>query len=547
MRALHAVVVATATLLLLCPLSMSAAAQSVRPFPLRPAGPVTDDGSLPLQPRHDELQALAGLTDVTLLDVPWLGGPALTVRLTRLPIAAPAAVLHVNGRPAPAAPIDADISLWSGDVVGESASEVYLALSIHGSQGWVRRSGELQHLVSRPQSGARWVAESALAAPAAPLCGSDRLTGVHGRPAPRLQPASAADGGPLPTYEARVAIETDFQFYELFGDLDAARAYAVALLGAVNSRYRDQVGVVISVPYLGLYTANVDPWESQDNGGNSIDVLYEFRDAWGGLAGPVDADLYHLVSGASLGGGVAWLSVLCNDDYGFAVSGNLGGNTPLPVVPGPLNWDFVVVAHEFGHNFGAIHTHDYCPPVDSCAPDGYFGACQTSQVCTTSGSIMSYCHLCDGGFLNETTYFHALSAADMRAQVEASCLSLFSGPLTTSLGFAKPGSGGLPALSLFGSADPDTLHLAISAAPASKPGTLFVSNSLLLAPFKGGTLVPAAQFAVPLASNGAGAVSLSGPLAFGGWWGLTLYAQAWFADGGPLAATNGVALQFLTP
>jgi hypothetical protein len=530
-----------AAALLVAPL----AAQQVRPFPLLPQRGA--DGSIvELVPQPDALAALQALDIVRLPDVPWPGGDAIAVDLFRVKLATAGAVLFVDGRPAPTRSLDEGVSLWTGRVVGEAGSEVYLAFSKHGSQGWIRHAGRLVHLVTEPGRNARWISEAELGAQQAPFCGLDRLTGPHGAPAPRPQGTPAADGGPAFTLEAHVAVETDTQFYDLFGDLDAARTYALALLGAVSARYREQVDVILSVPYLGLYTTS-DPWISQDIGGSSIDVLFEFQDAWDEGGAPVEADLYHIISGAGLGGGVAYLSVLCDQDYGFAASGNLGAETPIPIAVGPLNWDFVVVAHETGHNFGAVHTHDYCPPVDECAPDGYFGECQDTQACTTEGTIMSYCHLCDGGFLNETTFFHPQSTADMRAFAEGSCLQLFSGLITADLGFAKPGSGGTPALSMSGSADPDTLHLTISSAPSSAPGVLFVSTTTVYLPFKGGTLVPADQYIFPLSSGPTGTVSLSAPLGFSGLWGLTLHAQAWLADGGPLAATNGLSAQFIVP
>ncbi|MHC5211492.1 MAG: M12 family metallo-peptidase [Planctomycetota bacterium] len=520
-------------------------AQQLRPFPLR-AQHATDGSIVELVPQLDELAALQALDDVRLVDVPWPDGEALAVDLSRVAIATAGAVLFVDGRPAPARSLDESITLWTGRVVGDPGSEVYLAFSPFGSQGWIRHAGRLEHLITEPGRAPRWISEAHIGAPQTPFCGLDRLTGVHGAPAPRPLLAPPADGGPAFTLEAQIAIETDTQYFDLFGDVDAARAYALSLLGAVSARYREQVDVVLSVPYLGLYTG-ADPWTSQDNGGSSIDVLFEFQDAWDAGGAPVEADLYHLISGGELGGGVAYLSVLCDQDFGFAVSGNLGAETPIPIAVGPLNWDFVVVAHETGHNFGAVHTHDYCPPVDECAPDGYFGGCQSSQVCTTEGTIMSYCHLCDGGFLNETTYFHPQSAADMRADAESSCLQLFSGLITADLGFAKPGSGGTPALVMSGSPDPDSVHLSITSAPSTTSGVLFLSTATLNVPFKGGTLVPADQFIVPLSSSPAGTVALSAPLGFPGLWGVTLYAQAWLADGGSLTATNGLSARFVVP
>ena len=78
--------------------------------------------------------------------------------------------------------------------------------------------------------------------------------------------------------------------------------------------------------------------------------------------------------------------------------------------------------HELGHNFSTPHTHNYCPvPIDQCAPAGFFGDCQTGEVCTTSGTIMSYCHACPGGLSNYTTWFHPIVADVMRAQAEIGC------------------------------------------------------------------------------------------------------------------------------
>lgn len=40
----------------------------------------------------------------------------------------------------------------------------------------------------------------------------------------------------------------DWQFFQLFGDEDAARTYALELLGAVSDRYREQIGVILTIP-----------------------------------------------------------------------------------------------------------------------------------------------------------------------------------------------------------------------------------------------------------------------------------------------------------
>jgi hypothetical protein len=104
-------------------------------------------------------------------------------------------------------------------------------------------------------------------------------------------------------------------------------------------------------------------------------------------------------------GGVAYLNVLCYPDLAYGLSGHLNGSFPEPpIIEGDSeNWDVLVVAHELGHNFGAPHTHAVAPPIDLCA----FGECIVDPVTkTVEGTIMSYCHLCNGGLTNVNLFFH---------------------------------------------------------------------------------------------------------------------------------------------
>jgi hypothetical protein len=530
--------------------------QVERPFPLL-AEPGSSSGLLSLRALPDALTELAGLHAVVLTDVPLPDGRRLALELDRQPIAAVGAALVVDGVVQVGRAVDDGISLWTGRVTGSSGGEVFLAFSPWGSRGWIDTGDGLVHLLAVPGPGGDWSSSQGLMVGEAEL----QALGVRppldacqtmGIPQPDgpARPREAGTPGPADgqvVLEARVVVETDHQFFGVFGSLPAARAYAVALLGAVSARYREQIDVILTIPYLSFYTTPADPWTSQDLGGNCIDVLYEFRDAWAGGAAPASGHLYHMLSGASLGCGVAWLNVLCDPEYGFSVSGNLSGQTPFPIQVGPLNWDFDVVAHEIGHNFNALHTHDYCPPLDECAPPGYFGACQPAQNCTDQGTIMSYCHLCDGGYLNKTTFFHPASVSDMRAAAEAGCLPPFSGLLTEDLGHAKPGSNGLPGLSGAVTLDPDLLHLDVVAAPVSRPGLLFLSPTLLLAPFKGGTLVPVPDVTVAVSSDGAGQLHLAGAATFGALYGVPLNVQIWFLDLAGFAATNGLRFEVIVP
>lgn len=554
--------VPAATLALSFVLSSFSSASDLTPrraFPLKSAADATLEFSAEAQ------SALRSVRNVRFdsVEVPSFG--VVDLDLHRVSLHVEPRSVRVDGRRGTNRAFES-LSLWSGHIVGAPGSEVFLAFSPHGSRGFVANGSRRVHLDAMPSEDGDWQnarstwrvddgSPSLATKSTAPFCVGaltppTRSATTHVTPplpSPGLKSTTVT-----PIYECRVAIETDTQYFNLFGNLNAAQTYLFSLLGAISDRYREQVGVILTFPYFGFHTSS-DPWVAQEQGGGSIGLLYEFQAAWQNGGGPVQSDLYHFVSGADLGGGVAWLPAVCDQTYGFAVSGNIGGNTPIPVAVGPLNWDFMVVAHELGHNLGAPHTHDYCPtPADECAPGGYFGACQSQNVCTTQGTIMSYCHLCSGGLTNITTYLHPFSVNDCRNTISQSCLGFYEGvSYYANLGYALAGSSGTPSLAISWNGISDTLSLAIASAPASKPGMLFVAASTAYLPLFGGTLVPAVQIAAPIATDASGAITLNAPLppgtvSFPG--GATFFAQAWISD--PVtyvAATNGAEFELIFP
>ncbi len=555
---------------LLCASASATAPQLELPFPFTVVAVGLD--SVTMTPDDAALDALGSRSSVRFRNVALDVSLAVDLDLVRFSVVADGALFAVDGFSNPT-PLDEGLTLWSGTVRGDDASTAFFAFSRHGSRGVVRTAGRAVDLVAGPKVGGDWseivsrfvrVDPNALARIPAEFCAADRIQamttpGVAGpAPAPRVASSGGtieAQAGFTPIYDLRLALETDYQFYQLFNDLDVARTYAMTLFGAVSDRFREQVGVIFSMPYLGLYTSNNDPWQSQDLGGDCIGALFEFQGQWSFGGGPVAADLYHLLSGANLGCGVAWLDVLCNVEYGFSLSGNLGGDAQFPIAQGNSgNWDFVVMAHELGHNFGSPHTHDYCPtPIDQCAPSGYFGSCQSTQACTGSGTLMSYCHLCSGGLNNMTTYFHPTVVGVMRNRVVNSCLGLFTGlGANHDVGFALTGSNGDPELAVEYDAGSNVLSFAVDQGPSAQGGLLIISANQLLAPFLGGTLVPDPSILVAVATNGGGQVSVGAPLPpalhlpRGGYF----YTQSWFDDPtGPngFAATNGVEFELIIP
>ena len=81
-----------------------------------------------------------------------------------------------------------------------------------------------------------------------------------------------------------------------------------------------------------------------------IDALNIMRQKWGadnGNWGPDNVDLHTLLMGKDLKGGVAYVGVVCNKNYGLSVSASLKGGFP----GGPnaqMVWDSMVTMHELG-------------------------------------------------------------------------------------------------------------------------------------------------------------------------------------------------------
>ncbi len=296
------------------------------------------------------------------------------------------------------------IALLRGRVVGIPNSKVYLAISPRMSNGIIEIEGtthivsngsfenntgiSIYNLTDLPEGAINWV---------------DYACTLIGEPSPPV--AEMGDGGDLeqPCRRADVAIETDNEFARIFStDPMVAEAattdYVQTLVGAVSEIYTDQWNMHLIVAFLRQFPDQniLDPWE----GLNTPQVLTELNSVWTEFSAPYAGEWHgvHLFSGKPLGGGIAYLNAICNLDIAQAVSGNMNGFFPNPLENNNgQNWDVVVTAHEWGHNFGAPHTHGLNPPHDQCG----FGNCASAE----NGTIMSYCHTCPGGLSNISLTF----------------------------------------------------------------------------------------------------------------------------------------------
>ncbi len=348
------------------------------------------------------------------IDLPLHG--AVTIDLVRTAVATPDFTLEVasmaKGKVVSQQVQAALPNAYRGTVEGFPDSLVYIGVGTGSADGlvagYVEIGDETWWLSSGPDRARRaglpaMIAHSSALAGqsvAGLACAAPTLAGNEWNP-----PADGGVAGGAGCREFRIAVDTDTEFTMSAqgGDTVAASQYALLLLGGTSQIYDRDFNAKIPVSYLRLWTGD-DPWVQTDMGAQ----LNEYQSYWNANMGFVARDLGHYLAGRGLGGGVAWLSVVCsNQTYGYGLSSGIGYGFPYPLVDHDYgNWEPMVVAHEIGHNFGAPHTHDYTPPADGCG----LGDC--SQAST--GTIMSYCHGCDGGMSNVSLHFHPMSIASIQ-------------------------------------------------------------------------------------------------------------------------------------
>ncbi|KAJ6573929.1 zinc metalloprotease [Mycena vulgaris] len=108
------------------------------------------------------------------------------------------------------------------------------------------------------------------------------------------------------------------------------------------------------------------PWNVDCSSVSLNDRLSLFS-KWRGDKGSDGVGLWHLMSGCPTGSevGIAWLAVLCQQSASISESSVVSGTAVSTA--GLTEWQ--VIAHEIGHNFGAIHDcADGCNSTTPCCP-----------------------------------------------------------------------------------------------------------------------------------------------------------------------------------
>jgi len=295
---------------------------------------------------------------------------AVDLELEPFHVAGPRTRVVIGHKGQPDEPLNFDptaIAFFRGQVSGRAGSHVFLAFSDRLSTGSIDFGpGAGRYWISTKDRYGRPLPSGQLsvfeAHGAGGLPTGVPLCGVEGdRPFLPDEVRAAApeqDGtvaGPLPRVglqHLELAIETDYEYFSLFGNSIDASTYVFLMYGAMSDIYMRDVDTRIQVVFVRIWT---DPNDIV----NGPDPLSEFYSEWTATMGGVARDNAQFFSGRRdfPYGGAAYLSSICAS-FGYGVAGYALGFFPDPSKPSPYSWDIDVTAHEFGHSCGAHHTHD---------------------------------------------------------------------------------------------------------------------------------------------------------------------------------------------
>lgn len=201
-----------------------------------------------------------------------------------------------------------------------------------------------------------------------------------------------------PTLVADIAVEADYEYFanSFRGNMIRAQNYVTELLTAVSAIYERDIHVRLRPTFVRIATQPNDPWSTV----KISDALIEVKSYWTVNEPGQRRAAVLFLSGKNLGGGLAYRSGLCTNEFGYAVVGSIKGS--FTTESSNNTWDLVSVAHELGHVFGSKHSHCYkrggeqAGWYDQCYGAQAASECYSGPVHPSNGTIMSYCYVAGG-------------------------------------------------------------------------------------------------------------------------------------------------------
>ncbi|KAF8168348.1 zinc metalloprotease [Crassisporium funariophilum] len=231
----------------------------------------------------------------------------------------------------------------------------------------------------------------------------DVPTGNGGMGTNFVDSIGSTDGCPSSQKVLYMGVAADCTYVSMYNGQENATTQILTNWNSASSLYKSTFNVSLGIALLEVRSAvcpsPIDPtipWNIPCSGAE-LDTRLSLFSQWRGAKGDDGVGLWHLMSGCPTGSevGIAWLATLCQQQA--------TGNAPTVVsgtavsTAGRTEWQ--VVAHEIGHNFGAIHDcasgctlSSPCCPLSStsCSADARF---IMSPVAQAGEKVFSPCSL----------------------------------------------------------------------------------------------------------------------------------------------------------
>jgi hypothetical protein len=171
-------------------------------------------------------------------------------------------------------------------------------------------------------------------------------------------------------------VAADCEYTSRYGNVQNATTQILNDWNTASNLFKQTFNISLGIIQLEIHDPTCpttpDPntkWNVNCNSSTLDDRLSLFSD-WRAKRGQDGAGLWHLLSGCPTGDevGIAWLATLCQTTA--SISGNATVSGTAVSTAGRTEWQ--VIAHETGHNFGAIvssltYARNTCPDMASIA------------------------------------------------------------------------------------------------------------------------------------------------------------------------------------
>ncbi|PWN47078.1 hypothetical protein IE53DRAFT_371765 [Violaceomyces palustris] len=177
-----------------------------------------------------------------------------------------------------------------------------------------------------------------------------------------------------------MGVASDCTYTARLNGQDNARTEILNNMNSVSNVYRSTFNVSLGVVQLDVRSATCPSTASRDApwniacGNEGIDQRLSDFSSWRAANNANGTGLWHLMTACNSGSeiGVAWLGTLCMTTSSSSQGQTVSGAGVSSIV----NQQWQVMAHEIGHNFGAIHDCD-----SGCSSRGSTSVANTGATC----------------------------------------------------------------------------------------------------------------------------------------------------------------------